>query len=540
MKINYIDKNYVHDTFYRFLREKMSNASAKIAMAVLAETKRRVDELMQSPSENEIVNLIMDVEYEFGCGRMFSDPKDAIVAYTMMCQIDNFDMESLLVSRDRGLTDLVNIPPVVVKLFDEKIDIGTKSILIAEGEKFAPNLRNIVDAHQECFFTITTMSPAYKTIMENIFINYSNVTVVQASIYEYEFVLDRFDLILSMPVFGSRMLVDSEQHFTCREHEMVAIENLLLHLNRGGHLAILMPYRIAFAGGGVKTLREFIQQMYKIEEISSLPEGMLTWSGIKTYMIVIGTGKSDDVTIRRYEKGNTVPENRGKTLISLNLEDETFAMISEIEDQGDWIVDKFFASQDSEWQKYLGVEKYELGEVAQVFRGKNVSGKEKTGTIGIINISNIMDYTINYDSLDYTEGEKRKFLNHMLKTGDILVPARGTTARIAIFKEQSYPCIASSNLVVIRPKENVLNSTYLKAFFDSPLGKKLLESTQQGTTVMNLSYKDMQTLEIPVPDMDKQEAIAEKYNKELRIYLKTIKEAESRWETVLKELQEGF
>lgn len=73
---------------------------------------------------------------------------------------------------------------------------------------------------------------------------------------------------------------------------------------------------------------------------------------------------------------------------------------------------------------------------------------------------------------------------------------------------------------------------------DSPLGGKLLESAQQGTSVINLSYKDMQSLEIPLPDIEKQEALANEYQTELTMYLESISEAERRWRSALDRLQE--
>ena len=49
---------------------------------------------------------------------------------------------------------------------------------------------------------------------------------------------------------------------------------------------------------------------------------------------------------------------------------------------------------------------------------------------------------------------KNKITNYILQTGDLLIPARGTAIRIAIFEEQAYPCIASSNVIVIRATDN--------------------------------------------------------------------------------------
>ena len=83
----------------------------------------------------------------------------------------------------------------------------------------------------------------------------------------------------------------------------------------------------------------------------------------------------------------------------------------------------------------------------------------------------------------------------------------------------------------------MLDSTYLKIFLDSPIGNKIISSAQQGVTVMNISYKDLNVLEIPLPPMERQQAVAKEYLKELKTYQETIAMAEKRWTEVLGKLQ---
>ena len=120
----------------------------------------------------------------------------------------------------------------------------------------------------------------------------------------------------------------------------------------------------------------------------------------------------------------------------------------------------------------------------------------------------------------------------------MLIPARGTAIRVAVFKEQPYPCIASSNVIVIRATDDSLSTVYLKLFFDSPLGRKMLVTRQQGTAVMNISYKELNNIEIPLPSIEEQKAIAEEYTRELEVYKKSIQEAENRWNSILAKLQD--
>ena len=93
-------------------------------------------------------------------------------------------------------------------------------------------------------------------------------------------------------------------------------------------------------------------------------------------------------------------------------------------------------------------------------------------------------------------------------------------------------------MIVIRPDARELKSIYLKMFLDSPIGGKVISQAQQGTAVMNISYKDLNYIEIPLPTMEEQEEITIKYEYELRHYQETIKKAEERWKTVLTELEQ--
>ena len=83
----------------------------------------------------------------------------------------------------------------------------------------------------------------------------------------------------------------------------------------------------------------------------------------------------------------------------------------------------------------------------------------------------------------------------------------------------------------------MLNSTYLKVFLDSPIGNKIISGAQQGMVIMNISYRDLNVLEIPLPVIEKQEAVAKEYLEEYERYKTTISDAEKRWSEVVTKLQ---
>ena len=83
----------------------------------------------------------------------------------------------------------------------------------------------------------------------------------------------------------------------------------------------------------------------------------------------------------------------------------------------------------------------------------------------------------------------------------------------------------------------MLNSTYLKIFLDSPLGERMISGMQQGSTIINISYKDLNALDMPLPSIKEQKNKADEYTNELKIYKDTISAAKKRWNEVLDRLR---
>ena len=57
---------------------------------------------------------------------------------------------------------------------------------------------------------------------------------------------------------------------------------------------------------------------------------------------------------------------------------------------------------------------------------------------------------------------------------------------------------------------------------------------------MNISYKDIMSVEIPMIPLEEQKVISEEYEKELSLYQNTISAANDRWQNVVRELQNKF
>lgn len=479
------------------------------------------------------IYAVMQNETESKVGRF---PGDAVLfnrVYRALSSLDTHEIFYLL-NASNGERELV-VPSVLVEKFAEQITEETRSVLVTECEKYGLALYDIIARNPDVRFVLTCQRELQKEILSTVYQELDNVQLLLADIYRYGFIHERFDLIFSVPIFGGRLLIEGED-FISREPGMIATQNLLYHLNLDGKLLIVLPAKITFAGGSVAALRNYIHNNYKIQEISALPAGLFVpYTSIRTYFFTFSTGYTDDVVVRQYISRE--PIRKTTPCAELILTDEELLIGEELADLNGWNVDMVFSHEDDEIRAFREspTRKMQLKETATVFRGKAVANLSDSGNVGVINISDMTETGIEYGGLGMIEEEERKIARYALEEGDVLITARGTVLKTAVFQKQPFTCITSANINVIRPT-GALRGAYLKLFLDSPVGGKLLKSLQRGSTVVNLNYKDLTELEIPVPPIQVQDALIAEYKAGLTLYKQTLAAAEEAWQGVQNEI----
>lgn len=494
-----------------------------IVKGVLSKIKNKKNKV----STEFLLNSMIEVSFEFGLEKLLSNKE-------ILCDILNNSIEKFEeltwkdIITEYNLKNIKFVPKFIVEKMKEKCTVEKKRILIAEAEKFSHHLVEIIESYRDINFTLITNDKKYFKLLKLAFIEDENVIIEKNDIYKYGFINDEFDLIFSFPNFGIREKINEEHKFISRHSEMIGLENLSSHLSEKGVLLILLPASISSSRN--KELREYIQRNYNILEIVELPSNIFETMNVKTYLLSISKFSVDNIIVKKY------------TLSEKNIEEFKNTSISykEFSEIGNWNVDIILQSE--EWLKFMNsnVIKENLGELATIFRGKYIVSKEKDGNVRVVNISNIGEYEIDYLGLGYIEENECKVSSYILKDGDLLLTARGTIIKSAIFEEQDYPVIASSNIMVIRANDERLSTTFLKLFLDTPLGERMLLSRQQSNNFINLNSRELNDLKIPLFPTEKQKEMEEYYNKELKKYKDSIDEASKRWNNVLKNLKENF
>ena len=433
----------------------------------------------------------------------------------------------------------LTLPKAVLGLYDEKMKGSAKKVLIAEGDAFGVYLLKWLNENPDKRFVVSFERPDIAFAYQMILGHYANFDGRISSVYSHDFIQDRFDLIFSYPAFGGRLL-DEQSDFLSRDTSLAATENLLYRMNPiSGEICTILPGKVTFSTTkDVVRFREFVQEKFGIREISSLPAGVFyPASGIKTFFFHFTSGQSDGIVVRMFEA-----ERKGgkKGDFALAEKQKMLLFQYELADAGSWNVDMLFADDDPEITEFKNssVKKLKVSDVAsKVSRGPVINKRAEDGMTGIINISDIGEFGIDFGSIWTTDELGRKIDDAILKEDDVLVTARGTTIKVAVFHpgKNTKPCVASPNIIVIRPNSLIMGD-FLKLFLESPVGIKMLKSLQRGETVTNINHKDVMDLEVPVPTLAEQREAVDMHKAGLLQYRIALEAAEKAWLAIKAEV----
>ena len=129
-------------------------------------------------------------------------------------------------------------------------------------------------------------------------------------------------------------------------------------------------------------------------------------------------------------------------------------------------------------------------------------------------------------SIDIEEGQQ--YLTELTKTLEkyvipensiVLSKMASPTFRSAVVNsDRDYSIIATGNLYIIEIDESKADPYYIQAFFDSKAGEAALNYGAGGSAVMTISAEAVKGIMIPLPSLEKQKKIGQKYQAALDEY----------------------
>lgn len=129
-------------------------------------------------------------------------------------------------------------------------------------------------------------------------------------------------------------------------------------------------------------------------------------------------------------------------------------------------------------------------------------------------LSNINDGVISLNNDEqYLKEIPEKLEKYCIKNNSIVLSKIGMPtfkSAVAQFDEDT-KVVANGNLFIIELDENKVNPFYIQAFLASDLGEATLKSIYTGGAIPTITLEKLKRMMIPVPSLQEQEVIAQKY-----------------------------
>ena len=290
-----------------------------------------------------------------------------------------------------------------------------------------------------------------------------------------------------------------------------------------------------------KNIRKYFIENGYIESIILLPENILIGSSVSLALIVFSKGNKK---IRFVDASNFYTKERRKKGDRLNPTKKI------LEENNIRDIFKFLNSDNSEISISKGIEEFSENDynldvienievipefenskkikelidkkiIKDIIRGSQISldelkdlrSHEETPYI-YLTLSNINDGFIEYENIeDYLKKIPEKQEKFCIKNNVFLISKIGNPPYKFVVAQipENRKIIASGNFAIIEVNEKKLNPWYLAAFFTTDIGVKVLKKAYIGVNFSSLSIKKLEEIAIPVPSIEEQNRIAQRY-----------------------------
>lgn len=289
-------------------------------------------------------------------------------------------------------------------------------------------------------------------------------------------------------------------------------------------------------------IKKFLIDYNLIEAIICLPKELYDYASIQTSLLVLNKAKTtDEIRIidasKLYKKGrrlNYLSNDDIEEIAHLYNNDSEISKLVNPDEivANDYNLLPTRYSNDSVFYEN-GVEFGSL--IKSITRGAPLSAADldKLNSEEETNYQYLMLANINSGIIDnelpYIKSIDEKYEKFCINNNNLLMSKNGAPFKVAVATVQNgKKILANGNLFIIEVDEDKVNPHYLKAFFSSYEGEKLLSSIASLGTIPSIALSDLKKLVIPLPPMAEQDKIATEFlilEDEIKILENKIKKA---------------
>lgn len=274
-----------------------------------------------------------------------------------------------------------------------------------------------------------------------------------------------------------------------------------------------------------RNMRKFFIEKGLVEATITLPEKLFSNTNISTTLVVFSHNNKNVKLVDarkcfvRERKLNILTKECISYILDYLKKDGEIAITKKI---GDLAKNDYVLNAAS----YLDIipevkHGVQLGSVAKfISRGAQIKATELEGirssepTLNkYLTISNISDGIISIDE-QYLKEVPQNFTKFCVKNNSIIITKTGTPEiKSAVMSMgDNTNVLVTGNLFIIELDESKVNPYYLQAFFASETGQLSLKSICTGSILPTISLSKLNELIIPMPPLEEQKIIADKYS----------------------------
>jgi len=503
-------------------------------------------EKMDDFSVDEVKRIFYQLESKFDVFKLFNSS----------INLEKLSNESLIL-----IIQIVSSPIKFFKLYDVLLDfLGDKGYIIpSEIAHLAVRLLNtnyielyapFKESYQIAYHTDKKVfSESYEDkliieiikILDNLDIVYDKTDVLENPTYVENSKLREFDCTVSFPPFAFKhkseiFRHDSYSRFKVYQGkgflDVAYFEHILATTKRKA--VVLMASGFTFRGGVEEKFRQYLIENNYLEAVVELPSNILNGTGILSAFFIINKEKYNNNVYFLDLKDKQFIVKKGRKYIFNNIDDiiDIYKDYQEIENISSVITSNkiaennyslsvsryIFSKQDLEIQNMLNsYENKSLQELASIMKSPVLKNEKDGKPIYEITPSDFKSFgfILECGKIKYT---KQSNINTLFPN-DILISMKGTVGKIAIVGKIQAKMIASPNIQIIRiEKKDIIEPKVLYMFLKSSIGQSVLKKLTTGTTMPQISTKEIKALEIPILNNTKQLEIIENFDREINLF----------------------
>ncbi len=272
-----------------------------------------------------------------------------------------------------------------------------------------------------------------------------------------------------------------------------------------------------------RSTREYFVKNGLIECVISLPERLFDYTNIPTTLVILSHGNKQ---VRLVDASELYQRGRRQN----ELSDKNIAIILEA-CKTDYKYSKLVSNQELSKNDYvLNPSRYfsetvtfengvPFGSIINsITRGAHCTAaqldtmiSDKKTNMQYLMLSNIQNGLID-EKLPYLGGIDSRYEKYCIKDNCLLLSKNGYPYKVAVARiKDGQRILANGNLYIIELVEKKANPYYIKAFLESEKGIQSLKSITVGATIPNIGIEKLKSISIPLPSMQEQQKIADKY-----------------------------